>query len=109
MRLKQGNIIKLNFDPVKGHEQSGFRPAVVVSGDTFNQLSSNVVVCPITNTDRGYPAHVALDDSTDTTGFVMCDQIRTVSPVERQARYVENLPYEILSEVLDVVKGVLED
>jgi mRNA interferase MazF len=109
MRLKQGDIIQLDFNPVKGHEQSGFRPAVVVSGNTFNRLSSNVFVCPITNTDKGYPAHAALDNRTTVTGFVMCDQIRTVSPGERQARYIEDLPGDILDEVLDILKGVLED
>jgi mRNA interferase MazF len=109
MQLKQGNIIKLDFNPIKGHEQAGFRPAVVVSGNTFNKISNNIIVCPITNTNRKYPAHVALDDKTTTTGFVMCDQIRTVSPAERQTQYVENLPKEIMDEVLDIIKGVLED
>ncbi|MCL1866446.1 MAG: type II toxin-antitoxin system PemK/MazF family toxin [Oscillospiraceae bacterium] len=109
MRLKQGNIIKLDFDPIKGNEQSGFRPAVVVSGDTFNQLSSNVIVCPITNTNKEYPTHVALDKRTATTGFIMCDQIRTVSPVQRESRYIEDLPKDILGEVLDILKGILED
>jgi len=109
MRLKQGDIIKLDFNPVKGHEQSGFRPAVVVSGDMFNRISSNVFVCPITNTDNGFPAHIALDERTTTTGFVMCDQVRTVSPVKRQMRYAEKLPHDILANVLDVIKGILED
>jgi mRNA interferase MazF len=108
MRLRQGDIIKLNFDPVKGHEQSGFRPAVVVSGETFNQVSNNIFVCPITNTNKEYPAHVALDSRTATTGFVMCDQVRTVSPAKRQAKYIENLPDDILCVVLDVIKGILE-
>jgi mRNA interferase MazF len=109
MRLKQGDIIKLDFNPAKGHEQAGFRPAVVVSGNVFNQLSSNIIVCPTTNTDKKYPAHVALDNRTATTGFIMCDQVRTVSPEERGARFIEALPEDILDEVLDIIKGVLED
>lgn len=109
MRLKQGDIIKLDFDPVKGNEQAGFRPAVVVSGNTFNQLSSNIFVCPITNTNKEYPAHVPLDERTGTTGFIMCDQVRTISPAGRQAKYIEDLPEDILKEVLDVIKGILED
>jgi mRNA interferase MazF len=109
MRLKQGNIIKLDFNPVKGNEQAGFRPAVVVSGNMFNQISSNVFVCPITNTNREYPAHIALDNRTTMTGFIMCDQMRTISPQDRQARYIENIPEDILDEVLDVLKGILEN
>ena len=34
--VKQGDIIKINFNPQKGHEQSAYRPAVVVSNDFFN-------------------------------------------------------------------------
>jgi len=108
MRLKQGNIIKLDFDPVKGHEQAGFRPAVVISGNTFNNISSNIFVCPITNTDRKYPAHVALDERTTVTGYIMCDQVRTVSPNERRASYIEDLPGDILDEALDIIKGIFE-
>jgi len=109
MRLKQGDIIKLDFNPVKGSEQAGFRPAVVISGDTFNRISSNVFVCPVTNTNKEYPAHIALDSRTATKGFIMCDQVRTISPAGRQARYIENLPGDILEDVLDIVKGILED
>jgi len=109
MRLKQGDIIKLDFNPVKGNEQAGFRPAVVVSGNTFNRISSNVLVCPITNTDNGFPMHVPLGGCTSTTGFIMCDQVRTISPVARQVRYVEDLPEEVLAVVLDIIKGIFED
>jgi len=109
MRLKQGNIIKLDFNPSKGNEQAGVRPAVVVSGNIFNRISSNVFVCPITNTDNGFPAHIALDSRTATTGFIMCDQVKTVSPAARQARYAEDLPKDILDTVLDVIKGILEN
>ncbi|MCL2019960.1 MAG: type II toxin-antitoxin system PemK/MazF family toxin [Oscillospiraceae bacterium] len=108
MRLKQGNIIKLDFNPVKGHEQAGIRPAVVVSGNTFNGLSNNIIVCPITNTNKGYPTHIALDERTTTTGYVMCDQIRTVSPDERKTVYIEQIPQNIMDEILDVLKGILE-
>ena len=37
-RLKQGNIIYMNFDPTKGHEQEGYRPALVVSNDDYNEI-----------------------------------------------------------------------
>lgn len=109
MRLEQGDIIKLNLDPTKGHEQAGYRPAVVVSGDTFNSFSQNRVICPVTNTDRRYPAHTALDERTATRGFVMCDQVRTIDPSARDAHFVEKLPDDVLEEVLDILAGILNN
>jgi mRNA interferase MazF len=107
-KLKQGDIIKLGLSPTKGHEQSGFRPAVVVSNDDFNDIAKNKIICPITSTERGYPAHIALDDRTTTHGFVMCDQIRTVTPTERQAEFIETVPDDIMDEILDILQGLLE-
>jgi mRNA interferase MazF len=109
MRLKKGNIIKLDFNPVKGHEQAGFRPAVVVSGNAFNENSSVVIVCPITNANNKYPLHVPLDDRTNTTGFVMADQIRTVCVNARNAKYIEDLPEDILDRVSSFIKKIIDD
>ena len=109
MQLKKGNIIKLDLNPVKGHEQAGFRPAVVISGNAFNDNSSVVVVCPVTNTDNKYPLHIPLDDRTSTTGFVMADQIRTVCAKARSAKYIEDLPEDILDRVSAFVKKIIDD
>ena len=35
--VKQGTIIKINFNPQAGHEQAGYRPAVVISNNIFNK------------------------------------------------------------------------
>jgi mRNA interferase MazF len=108
MRLMQGNIVWLDFNPEKGQEQAGVRPAVVVSGNTYNKVSNNVIACPITTADKQYPAHIALDDRTETSGFIMCDQIRTVSPSSRRAEYIEDLPTDILEDVLDLIVSIFE-
>ena len=52
---KQGDIIIMDFNPQKGHEQSGRRPALVLSNDILNHHSSLAFVCPITNTNEKYP------------------------------------------------------
>jgi mRNA interferase MazF len=106
--FKQGDIIKLVLSPTKGNEQSGFRPAVIVSNDDFNAVSNNKIICPITSTNKEYPTHVPLDERTKTHGFVMCDQIRTVTPTERQAEFTETIPNDILDEILDILQGLFE-
>jgi mRNA interferase MazF len=59
---QKGDLIILTFDPQSGHEQKGRRPALVVSNSLFNQHTGLAIVCPITNTKRDFPFHVAIGD-----------------------------------------------
>ena len=104
---KQGDIIKMNFNPTKGHEQKGYhRPAVVVSNASYNQLGRGVaMVCPITNTDRGIPLQPKLDGRTKTSGVVMTEQVKALDLTERYAEFIEEMPSDILAEVCDIVSG----
>lgn len=106
--FKQGDIVYLDFDPQSGHEQRGRRPALVVSNDLFNRISSMTMVCPVTNTDRGHPFHVPLAGRTITTGVVMCDQVRMLDLVSRRASYKESVPEDIVSEAVDLIAGFIE-
>jgi mRNA interferase MazF len=107
-RFSQGDIIDLDLDPRTGHEQSGCRPALVISRDLFNARSGLLVVCPITNTDRRSPFHISLGCSLKTTGFVMCDQVRTINPAAKNAGYREHVSKELLIEVSDTITGIIE-
>lgn len=50
----RGEVWQLNFNPTKGHEQSGIRPALVVSEDTFNSGPADlVIVLPISSVGKG--------------------------------------------------------
>jgi len=106
---KQGDIIKMDFEPTKGHEQQGWRPAVVVSNASYNAFSNGIaMVCPITNTDRGFPLHPKLDDRTKTTGVVMTNQVKALDLTQRRAEFIEEMPADILAEVCDIVSGFSE-
>ena len=70
VEYNQGDIITMDFNPQKGHEQSGRRPAVILSNDILNHHSSMAFVCPITNTNKHHPFHIELDDRTETTGVM---------------------------------------
>jgi len=103
---RQGDIIKMDFDPTKGHEQQGFRPAVVVSGANYHGFSADIaMVCPITSKDRGFPLHPQLDGRTETTGVIMTDQVKALDLAQRNVKFVERLPLDILEEVCDIVSG----
>ena len=58
--MKQGEIWQVYFDPVKGSEQRGNRPAVVVSGNTLNKYLNIVIVCPLTTSIKNYEGNPIL-------------------------------------------------
>ena len=106
--VKQGNIILLDFDPQLGHEQKGRRPALVISNELFNKYSEMAIVCPITNNDKSHPLHIKLNKKTKTKGVILCDQIKTMDIKVRNFKFLEDIPEELLEEVLDIVFSLME-
>ena len=106
--VKQGDIIKVSFNPQKGHEQAGVRPALVISNDGYHRYAKLSIVCPITNTEKNFPLHVKLDERTKTTGFILCEHIRTLDLSARNHEIIESIPIDILQEVLSIVQAELE-
>ena len=106
--VRQGTIIKINFNPQTGHEQAGYRPAVVISNNIFNEKTKLSIVCPITNTNNHFPLHIPLDDRTKTTGVILCEHIKALDLNSRTYQVIENLPKDILQNVIDVVYSEIE-
>jgi mRNA interferase MazF len=107
--VKQGDIIKIDFSPTAGHEQRGYRPAVVVSNDFAISKTNVVYVAPITNSLRHFPLHVMLDNRTETTGEILCEQVKAVDLNARQFELVEHLPGDMLEEVLTRIISQFEN
>jgi len=87
----KAHIIKIKVDPQAGHEQAGWRPAVVLSPAAYNRIGLAIVV-PITNQVKGYPFEVPMPSGTATTGVILSDAIKSVDWKARHARFVEILP-----------------
>lgn len=100
---QKGDFITLSFDPQAGHEQKGRRPALVVSNDLFNKHTGLAIVCPVTNTDRNFPFHLAVPSSSSLTGFVMVEQVKSIDYAVRRAKFVESGPKEFVADVLDLI------
>ncbi|MEO8480525.1 MAG: type II toxin-antitoxin system PemK/MazF family toxin [Gemmatimonadota bacterium] len=104
---RKGDLIALSFDPQSGHEQRGRRPALVISNDLFNRHTGLCMACPITNTDRDYPFHVALPDSHDVTGFIMVEQVKSIDFRARRAKRLGKAPVAVLDEVLSLLDACI--
>ena len=83
-------------------------PAVVVSNDFFNQKTNLAIICPITNTNNKFPLHIPLDNRTQTTGVILCEHVKALDLNARPHTVVEQLPKEILTNVINVVFSEIE-
>ncbi len=106
--VRQGDIIKVSFNPQQGHEQAGYRPALVISNDDFISHAGLAIVCPITNTRNNFPLHIPLPDDLTTTGVVLCEHVRTLDLNARQYTYVETVTTDFLRRVIDTVFAEVE-
>ncbi|MBI4023875.1 MAG: type II toxin-antitoxin system PemK/MazF family toxin [Verrucomicrobia bacterium] len=104
---KQGDFIALSFDPQAGHEQSGRRPALVVSKEAFQRATGLVLCCPITNTNRGIPFHVPIPAGHPITGFMMVDQLKSLDLAVRRARFIAAAPSSLLEDVLAILDACI--
>lgn len=102
----QGDIVVVDFDPQAGHEQAGRRPALVVSNDTFNCASNVTWVCPISHTDNKFPMHVPLEDVNQTTGFVLCEHLKSLDLSKRKPSFKEIISASVLEDVLNRLRLV---
>jgi len=108
-KFQSGDIVWLDFDPQLGHEQSGRRPALIVWGNqSLNHIPGLSQVCAISNTDNGYPLHIALDGECGTTGFVLCEQNRVLDLDARHAEYKGHVSADVLLRVKNILKAMLD-
>ena len=80
--LEPGAIVWANLDPVRGREQAGHRPVVIVSSaGHLDAATTLAIVLPITSTARGWPNHVLASGPTglNHNSWIMTEQPRTVS------------------------------
>ena len=96
---ERGDIVYLNFDPTKGHEQRGYRPALVLSPRSYNVKSTLALLTPITKQQKGYPFEVLLPPGLQTQGVILADQIKCLDWKVRGVKFVESIPDNLVEEV----------
>ena len=84
---KAGDLIWTDFDPARGHEQSGRRPALVVSSAIFTENTGLAVVCPITSRVRPFPTSVVLPPGLPVGGEILTSHVRSLDATARPIRY----------------------
>ncbi len=104
---RRGDVVRLDFNPQKGHEQAGRRPAIVLSPTEYNRTVGLAVVCPITNEKKGYPWEVEIPDNPFVSGVVLADQVKSLAWRQRQAEFVCTSEDGLLEEVVEKAFALL--
>jgi len=101
--------VKVNFNPQAGHEQAGYRPALVLSPKEYNGKTSLAVVLAITSQAKGYPFEEPIPSGHVVTGVILSDQIRTVDWRARQATFFCSLPMEVVESAFARFSTLMPD
>lgn len=107
--FERGDIILVDFSPSLGHEQKGYRLALVWTNRASQQVSGFASVFPITSHDKGYPLHVRLGKRVSKVkGVIMTDQITTIDLEIRSVRKIAHVGNDILYEVAEIFADMTE-
>lgn len=99
--LVEGAVVWADFDPARGREQGGLRPALIISTQEYlDSVTTRAIVLPVTSRDRGWRNHAELTGRTGlpSTSWAMTEQPRTVAR-ERIVRVAGVVDDRCLAEV----------
>lgn len=109
MGVRRGEIRWADLDPVRGREQAGRRPVLILSQDVFNERSGTVIAVALTSQPQraGFPLTLELaSDKLPKRSWVKISQIRTLS-VERVSELMGEASPEELTLVLEGLNEIL--
>jgi mRNA interferase MazF len=108
-RILRGEIRWADLNPVKGREQGGLRPVLVISHDVFNERSGTVVAVAITSQPQraGFPLSLEIQSSKlPKRSWVKMSQIRTLS-TERIGKRIGKVSLEELDQVVEGLNEII--
>lgn len=98
----------MDFAPTKGCEQTGLRPAIIISRDNYNKYTNLAVLCPITTNTKKFFTHYELLNTQKVKGSVLCEHVRSVDFKSCKLSFVEKVATEDLEEIIDIINGIIE-
>ena len=103
MIIKRGDIFLANLEPIKGSEQGGMRPVLIIQNDISNKYSPVTIIAAITSKvfEKEFPTNVFLtkqESKLDKDSTIMLNQIRTIDK-SRIIKRLSSLSYIIMRKV----------
>lgn len=107
-RILRGEVCWADLDPVRGHEQAGHRPVLVVSEDVFNERSGTVIAFALTSQPprAGFPLNLEIPKTgLPKKSWIKISQIRTLS-VLRLGKRMTRLSPDLVGRALDGLREI---
>ena len=108
-RILRGEIRWADLNPVRGHEQAGLRPMLILSHDIFNANSGTVIAVAITSQPQkaGFPLTLELKSSNlPKKSWLKISQIRTLS-VERIGKVITKASLDELNQAIEGLNEII--
>lgn len=108
--ILRGEVYWADLNPVKGREQSGLRPVIILSHDVFNQRSGTVIAVAVTSQPQraGFPLTLELTSGRlPKQSWAKIGQIRTLS-VERLRKRIGKISNEELRQIIDGLNEIID-
>jgi len=108
-RILRGEIRWADLNPVRGHEQAGLRPVLILSHDIFNANSGTVIAVAITSQPQkaGFPLTLELKSSNlPKKSWLKISQIRTLS-VERIGKVITKASLDELNQAIEGLNEII--
>ena len=108
----RGDIWLADLNPIKGREQAGMRPCLVISVNQFNQsLAELVIVIPLTSKAKGIRTHVPLvhpEGGVREQSFIKCEDVRSISTERLTSRWgsVSSATMRTVEDCLRILMGL---
>ncbi len=96
---KENEIIWLDFEPTKGKEIGKYRPALVLSSQSYNRQTGLLICCPVSTSIRGGITEVAINNL-DEPSVVTASILQTLSWKDRKAKYIIDADSDVIEQVL---------
>jgi mRNA interferase MazF len=102
-----GDVVWITLNPQAGHEQTGRRPAVVLSPQQYNGKIGLAILCLITTQIKGYPFEVLIPAGLPVEGAILSDQVKSLDWRTRSAELICTLTDETISELFQKLATLL--
>jgi mRNA interferase MazF len=103
---KRGDVVRVNFNPSKGSEQKGRRPAIILTPKAYNTFGLCYIV-PITSSIKGYSIEVKINANQKTNGVILTNQMMAMDWRAREIEFIEKIQQETLDTIDSRLRTIL--
>lgn len=107
-KLVRGDIIKVSFDPTLGHEQTGYRPALVISDSFFHKTTGFALCLPITSKKKGLLFEIEILGK-EVKGVALVHGARMLDLTTRSFNYIESANADVCNKAQIILSKIISD